>query len=179
MGATGRFVVALVLCAGMASAAVAGTVWLSHDNGALAVGELLRLESPPDSESVLDGHFRYSFEILRGQRPWTEADMAQRFTTQFREFFPAEELQADFSQFLEEVGPVSFVRIIENRPEFVRMLTVNENGQSFELGIVVDPDGLISSWMFDVTPSPPPMRALEASLTLVGGWLMIAGAALA
>ena len=180
MGPSGRFAVALVLCVGLASVALAGTIWRSQDNDGLVVGELLRLESAPESgSSALDDHFRYSFEILGDQRPWTESDMAQRFTPEFREAFPAEDLQNGFGQLFNDIGPLSFIRILEQQPDFGLALMAAENGVPFELQIALDAEGLIQTWGFDQTPSPPPLRAWESSLMLVGGWLMIAGAALA
>ena len=144
------------------------------------MGELLRLEAvPADPLSPVDGHVQFAVELFGGTRRFTEADLTDRFTPRWAEEFTAEGLNSSTDALFADVGTISFVRVSERQPQLVRLLSVAENGTPAQALVETADSGRIEGLTLGFPQSPPRLPAWESTLTLLAGWVLLAGAAAA
>ena len=105
-----RFRLALAVGVVLGITALSSVLWLTRAEDGLAVSELVRVESLDDGDStVLEEHMRWSFQLLRDERPVTEADLRERLAPSLRPEATVESFN-DFLDFVHETfGAVTFV----------------------------------------------------------------------
>jgi signal transduction histidine kinase len=166
-----RFALAGALIIGVV--AVATTLWIASAEDGLPVAELLRVEPLEKDGSPVTDHLRWTFELISGQREFTNEDLSERFEPAFASALDVDSLNAGIDAGFDEVGPATFVRYADHGPTFARAIGVVESGFPLLVLAEVAPGGRLVGWGIFDWPSPPRLPNWESAMVLVAGLLFI------
>lgn len=170
-----RFGLALAMCLALAVAATAAAISWSSDQPSLHLDDLLQIEAVPDGAALShEEHLGWTFEIFGGERRWTEADLAERFTPSFSSGFDIDTLNDGLDQLFADMGTVRFNRVTQRELSSIRALGVAENGAPVTIWISVTDSGQIESLALDEVQSPPRMPPWQSTLVVLAGWMFVA-----
>lgn len=169
-----RFGLALAMGVALAVGATVAATSLLRDRDGLRVDELVRVEAVPEPTSAVDEHLLWSLEFFAGERSITEQDLGSRYTPSFAASLDVEALNQGLHELIDELGPVSFVRVAERGPDFVVALGVAEHGTPFVVPIEVAEDGRLDGWGLLSIGFGRRVPAWALSLAVLAGWLFLA-----
>jgi len=115
--------------------------------------------------------------VFNGSRPWTQADLDERFSPGFAEGFGVDRLTEASDAAIAERGTTRFVRVLERDPGSIRALGVAEDGTPMVVWIQTPKNERIGSLLLEVVPSPPRLEVWESALLILAGAGFAAAAA--